>query len=181
MQSFHLLFKWTVCSRTISNLRGRSPVLITRTVKSNSSFTYYTFSTLQFLAKQPSYTRRYLFFYTVFFPPDCSLFTGKTGEGQLLAIDVLPLAMLANPHSSKSVQRTDALWFYTYYPHCKSVLQNTVILKDVFPFIATFVIGPWKGDPPCCCCASTLPFYLEYIKYTEILVIQEAHSLGKQM
>lgn len=106
-------------------------------------------------------------------------FTGNTQEGQLLTIAVLSLAMLANPHSSKSVQRIDALWFYTYYPHCKSILQNTFILADVFSFIATFVIGPWKGDPPCCCCASTLPCYLEYIKYREMLAIPEAHFLGQ--
>lgn len=106
-------------------------------------------------------------------------FTGNTQEGQLLTIAVLSLAMLANPHSSKSVQRIDAFWFYTYYPHCKSSLQNTFILADVFSFIATFVIGPWKGDPPCCCCASTLPCYLEYIKYREMLAIPEAHFLGQ--
>lgn len=90
--------------------------------------------------------------------------------------------MLANPHSSKSIQRTDAPWFYTYYPHCKSVLQNTLILADVFSFIVTFVIGPWKRDPPCRWCASTLPCCLEFIKYTEMLVIPEKHFfLGQQM
>lgn len=124
--------------------------------------------------------RRYLFFYTVFFPPDCSLFTGNTQEGQLLTIAALSLTMLANPHSSKSVQRIDVLWFYTFYPHCNSVFENIFILAYVFSFIATFVIGPWKGDPPCCCCTSTLPCYLECIKYTEKLVMPEAHSLGQK-
>ena len=145
----HLLFKWTVCSWTISNLRERRPICVTRTVKSSSSFTCYTFSSLQFLEKQPSYIRGYVFFYILFFPLNCSLFTGNTQECQLLTIAVPSFATLANLSSSKSVQRMDMLCFDTYCPHFKSVFKNTFVLADIFAFIATFVIRPWKRGPAC--------------------------------
>lgn len=124
-------------------------MFITRTVKSNSSCTHYLFSSPQFLEKQPSFMRGYIFFYTLFLPLNCSLFTGNTQECQLLPIAVPPFAMLANLSSSKSVQRMDTLCFCTYCPHCKSGFKNTFILADIFAFIATFVIRPWKRGLPC--------------------------------
>lgn len=131
------------------NLRERSPIFITITVKSNSSFTYYHFSTPQFLEKQPSYMRGYVFFYRLFLPLNCSLFTGNTQECQLLTIALLSFATLANLSSTKPVQRMDMLCFCTYCPHCKSVFKNTFILADIVAFIATFVIRPWKRGLPC--------------------------------
>jgi len=93
--------------------------------------------------------RGYIFFYTLFLPLNCSLLSGNTREGQLLTTAVLSFAMLANLSSSKSVQRMDMLWFCTYCLHCKSVFKNTFTLADIFAFIATFVIRPWKWGPPC--------------------------------
>lgn len=144
-----LHFKLTVCSWTSCNLRERRPIFITRTVKSNSSFTYYTFSSLQFLEKQ-LYIWEGTFSFIYFFSPlNCSLFTGNTQECQLLTTAVPSFAMLAKPSSSQSALRMDTLCFCTYSPHCKSVFKNTFILADIFAFIATVAIRPWKWGPPC--------------------------------
>lgn len=145
-----LHFKLTVCSWTSSNLRERRPIFITRTVKSNSSFTYYTFSSLQFLEKQLHIWEGTFSFIHFFSPLNCSLFTGNTQECQLLTIAVPSFAMLAKPSSSQSsALRMDTLCFCTYSPHCKSGFKNTFIPADIFAFIATIVIRPWKWGPPC--------------------------------